>query len=239
MKRRTIIIIFTISLLVGMGIVMQSRVTNGLMLYVAPSTVQDYKTMAEGEQQNLENIQGRIADANEKLQNYEDNLDNQENQDIIDNINDEYMKYGIFSGRLSVAGPGVILTVDDGNRELFLGEDINNVLVHDEDIFIIINELKRAGAEAISVNGQRILHDTSISCSGYTVRINGVTYARPFEIQAIGDARKMTSMLLGPEGYGTYLKEWGVIFKIKTADEIVIEGTADVDRYVYKYSKTI
>ncbi|MDD2217627.1 MAG: DUF881 domain-containing protein [Eubacteriales bacterium] len=239
MNRRTIIIIFSIALLVGIGIVAQSRVTNGLMLYVAPSTVQDYRAMAEGEKQNLENVQNRINDAKEKLQDYEENLYNQESKDILENISDEYIKYGIYSGRLSVHGPGVIITVDDGNRELFDGEDINNLLVHDEDVFMIINELKRAGAEAISVNGQRILSDTSISCSGYTVRINGVTYARPFKIQAIGNARKMSSILLGPEGYATNLKEWGVIFKIKTSDEIIIEGNSDVDNYVYKYSKTI
>lgn len=239
MNKRTIPIVFCIALLIGIGIVAQSRVTDGLMLYVAPSTVADYKSMAEGEVQNLAKVRAQIKTETEKLDEYEQSLNDAEQQRILDNINADYFKYGIYTGKIAVKGPGVIVTVDDASRDLFEGEDINNLIVHDEDIFMIINELKRAGAEAISVNGQRILADTSISCAGYTVRINGVTYARPFEIKAIGNARKMSSVLLGPEGYGTNLKEWGVIFKLKTADEIVIEGSDAVDTSVNKYSKAV
>ncbi len=239
MNKRTICIMFCIALLVGVGIIAQSRVTDGLMLYVAPSTVEDYKSMSEGEIQNLANVREQIATETAKLNEYEKSLNDAEKQKILDNINDAYIKYGIYMGKLPVKGPGVIIIVDDGRRELLEGEDINNLIVHDQDIFMIINELKRAGAEAISVNGQRILSDTSISCAGYTVRINGVTYARPFEIKAIGNARKMSSVLLGPEGYGTNLKDWGVIFKLATSDEIFIDGSNDADNQLNKYSKAL
>lgn len=239
MNRATMAIIFFFCIFVGAGIIAQANVTNGMMLYVAPSAIEDYKIMTEGEKQNLSNVQEQINEAKEKLNEYEKNLHDEETQDILSNIEAEYMKYAMYTGKASVKGPGVIITIDDGDRDLFEGEDTNNVIVHDEDIFMVINELKRAGAEAISVNGQRILQDTSISCAGYTVRINGVTYARPFEIKAIGNARKMSSILLGPAGYGTNLKEWGVIFQLKTSDEITIFGSDDIDSYTNKYLKTV
>ena len=86
--------------------------------------------------------------------------------------------------------------------------------------------MKKNGAEAISVNGERLIATSSVICSGYTVEINGARYARPFTIKAIGDATKMTSSLIDPEGYGTSLKNWGVLFDIQLSDEIFVPAYA-------------
>jgi len=143
----------------------------------------------------------------------------------------------MFSGAMELRGPGVIITIDDGVRPLFEGEDINNILVHDADILIIINDLKKNGAEAISVNGERLVETSSVICSGYTVEINGVRYARPFMIRAIGDGNRMASSLIGPEGYGTSLKGWGVLFEIELSDEVFIP--AYTREKIYKYMEIV
>jgi len=206
------------------------------MLYVSATAISDYKTTIESEKREIEKTKKLIEDSKKELALYEgasgDNTDI-----LVSNIEKEKNLYGMFSGAMDLRGPGVIVKIDDGVRDLFEGEDINNVLVHDADILIVINDLKKNGAEAISVNGERLVENSSVICSGYTVEINGVRYARPFTIRAIGDGNRMASSLIGPEGYGTSLKNWGVLFKIELSDEIFIPAYAH--EKIYKYTEKV
>lgn len=111
--------------------------------------------MIASEQATTENIKEQIKEAELLLAEYENDKFNEEENVVESNIRDEWTKYSILAGACDVKGPGVEITVDDGKRDLYAGEDINNLLVHDIDILMIINELKHSGAEAISVNGQR------------------------------------------------------------------------------------
>ena len=224
---------FFICVLIGIGVIVQARITDGQMLYVSPNAISEYQAMIESEKQAVNTLGQQREDAKKLLAEYDKDMSDPDNHIIIKNIENEFKKYQMFVGAVDVAGPGVVITVDDGTRDLYAGEDINNLLVHDADILMIINELKRCGAEAISVNSQRVCQTTEISCSGYTIRINGQTYARPFIIKAIGDGKKMVSAFLGPEGYGTSLKQWGVQFSIELDDEIVVEALENQENVKY------
>lgn len=231
MKRKNVLL-FLLCVILGFGLVIQGKATKGQMLYVSAKTISDYKTTIESEKIEIEKTKKLTAESEEELALYEElNADNTDL--LVSKIEKEKDLYAMFSGAVDLKGPGVIVTIDDGVRDLFEGEDINNVLVHDADILIIINDLKRNGAEAISVNGERLVATSSVICSGYTVEINGVRYARPFTIKAIGDANRMTSSLIGPEGYGTSLKNWGVLFKIELSDEIFVPAYAYQKPYQY------
>lgn len=230
---KRLFLVFLVSLFVGTFIVVQMRTNPGQMIYTSRKAIDDYETMILSEQKTTEDIRKQIEAAEKLLEEYKADSDNPETTIVLDNITSEHDKFAIISGACDVKGPGVVITVDDGNRDLYFGEDINNLLVHDLDILMIINELKDCGAEAISVNGQRIIDSTAINCSGWTIRINGRTYARPFVIEAIGDGKEMVSDLLSPHGYGTSLREWGVQFSIETANEIVIEGYSEERNFFY------
>ena len=56
----------------------------------------------------------------------------------------------------------------------------------------IVNELRAAGAEAISINDQRLIGTSEIRCSGPTITVNGKIFAPPFIIKAIGDTKTFT-----------------------------------------------
>lgn len=232
MKNRDFLL-FLVSVLVGVTLVTQLNTSHGQMIYTSRKTIDDYKAMIAAEEKTTSDIYQQIEAAEKLLEEYREDMEDTETTVVVDNIASEYSKYMMLAGTADVKGPGVIITLDDGNRELYGGEDINNLLVHDLDILMIINELKDCGAEAISVNGQRIIDSTSISCSGWTIRINGRTYARPFVVEAIGDGKTMVSNLLAPHGYGTSLREWGVQFAVETADEIIIEGYSEERDFLY------
>lgn len=231
MNRRNILI-FLLCLFVGFGLVVQQRMTQGQMLYVSAKAITDYETTIESEKLEIEKTKLLLIHRQEDLTLYEN--ENTDSPDLVAaNLQEELNLYGMYSGVVPLMGPGVIITIDDGIRDLFEGENINNLLVHDIDILMIINDLKKSGAEAISVNGERLVENSSVSCSGYTVEINGVRYARPFTIKAIGDGNRISSSLIGPEGYGTSLKNWGVLFNIEMSDEIMIPAFNQDTMYKY------
>jgi len=235
MNRRNILI-FLLCLLIGFGFVVQERMSEGQMLYVSAKAITDYETTIESELLEIEKTKLLVEQRRGELALYEgENVDSP--GVVLENLQKETTLYGMYSGAMALEGPGVVITIDDGVRDLFEGENINNLLVHDVDILMIINDLKKSGAEAISVNGERLVESSSVICSGYTVEINNVRYARPFTIKAIGDGNRMAASLIGPEGYGTSLKNWGVLFNVELNDEITIP--AYLQEKTYRYTQKV
>ena len=141
-------------------------------------------------------------------------------------------------GFSEVTGPGVILTLSDSKiaPNSAMVSDLNELLVHDMDVLSVINELKNAGAEAISINNQRLINTSSISCGGNIITINGEKVGAPFVIKAIGLPEQLAS-LSRPGGYLSILKDYGIGTDLKKSDSITVEKyTGVVD---FKYAKTI
>lgn len=112
----------------------------------------------------------------------------------------ELERMKIMAGLVPVKGPGVIVNLADSPERVSPEEDQNLYMIHDSDIRDAINELKAAGAEAISVNGQRIVALSAIRCSGPIIEINGKAIPSPYEIRAIGDPDTLESALNLPMG---------------------------------------
>lgn len=235
MKKR-IILIFIICFIVGFLISVSAKLTDGQHLFVSPNVISDLKTTIESEKNDLESLSKLVTTTKEDLSKLQNN--NISDNTFKNQISKELDNYKLVSGGLNVKGEGVIVTIDDGTRALQEGEDPNNVLVHDADLLIVLDELKTAGAEAISVNGQRFVNTSEIACSGYTVRINNQLFARPFIIQAIGDSKRMAAVLVAPESYGTLLKDYGLTFKVKISDDISISKFSEGFNFKYMVKNT-
>lgn len=93
------------------------------------------------------------------------------------------------AGLTRVAGAGLTVTLSDAPKEVqeSSDEDINSLVVHQQDIQAVVNAFFDAGAEAVTIQGQRIVSSTGIQCSGPTVQVNGLYFPQPYEISAIGD----------------------------------------------------
>lgn len=144
-------------------------------------------------------------------------------------------------GLSEVTGEGITITVND-NQKISLNSwlaDPNLLIVHDTDLIYIVNELRNAGAEAISINGQRIVTTTAIECNGNVIKVNGEKIAAPFEIKAIGFPELLTSIdRFG--GYVDYLEESRYLdVTVKTSDKekITIPKYTGVMKFEYAESK--
>ena len=126
-------------------------------------------------------------------------------------------------GLSEVKGPGVTITVKDSDVDASTLIDSSNFLVHDKDILNIVNELKNAGAEAISINEQRIVNTSEIVYVGNSiVYINQQRILSPYTIKAIGNQTYLESILLGNGGYVDELKKIGFDVDIERSNKISI-----------------
>ncbi len=139
------------------------------------------------------------------------------------------------NGATDLRGPGITIRMTDNLTSDSLS--INEKIVHDLDVRIIISELNAAGAEAIAINGKRIVSTTEVICIGPVIRINGEVVAAPFIIKAIGDPELLLGRVIdSPESYAHNLKEnYGIdIMAIKSYD---ISIPKNKEKFKIKYAK--
>ena len=139
----------------------------------------------------------------------------------------------LLSGRTAVEGPGIVITIDDSSQKSTAGEDMNLYLVHDEDLLKVINELRAAGAEAISINGQRLTATSEIRCAGPTVSVNNVRSAPPFEIRAIGSIHDLENAINMRGGVADTLKVWGINMTLQSSNNVWIPAYKNPISYKY------
>lgn len=157
---------------------------------------------------------------------------NSELEESRNQINDGNKMIGL----TDVNGSGVIITVADSDIDANSVLNSNDLLVHDSDILKIVNELKNAGAEAISINGQRVIITTPIICGGNIININWERIGSPFEIKAIGSPESLAN-LSRPGGWLSSLEDRGIKVNLKKVNNIDIPKYSGVLNF--KYLKSV
>lgn len=99
-----------------------------------------------------------------------------------------------YLGLVPVQGSGLKVTLQDGDYNPN-SVNPNDYIVHESHVFQVINELYISGAEAISINGQRIHSNSYIVCTGPVITVDGVQYPAPFIIEAIGEPKVLSSSI--------------------------------------------
>ena len=124
------------------------------------------------------------------------------------------------AGETEMEGKGIVFTLDDSKQAAKTGENKNLYIIHDEDLLRVINELRAAGAEAISLNGQRLIGSSEIRCVGPTVLVNERRLAAPFVILAIGNPQTLESSLKLRGGVIENFKFWGIKADVIQSDKV-------------------
>lgn len=147
------------------------------------------------------------------------------------------------AGLTEVRGPGIRLTITDNAqaRQFTDPSGFGPGMVHDFDLQGIVNELRVAKAEAISIRGAdgpriRVTGFTPIRCVGPVIQINYEPVAVPFVIEAIGEQGTLESALNLPDGIidGLRAPKNGLPalpIKIERRDELVLPAGENVPRF--------
>ena len=113
------------------------------------------------------------------------------------------------AGLAPVRGPGVTITLNDAPDDALAaaGDDVSDLIVHQQDIQAVANALWAGGAEAMTIQGQRVVATTGIKCVGNTVVLHGVPYSPPYRLSAIGPVDGMLAAVDGSPYIALYLQQ--------------------------------
>lgn len=147
--------------------------------------------------------------------------------DTVASAKEEQLKINnTLLGLTNVKGSGIVIEMEDGRIEnsILEIESSSDLLIHDDDLLSLVNELRNAGAEAIEINGQRIINTSSITCEGNIIKINGERIGSPFTIKAIGSSQGLLyGQITRPGSYLEYMANRQVnVKRVEQLDDILI-----------------
>ena len=131
------------------------------------------------------------------------------------------------SGRLSAGlvalrGPGMRVELADSTEADSPSGDVNDLVIHSGDVQAAVNALWRSGAEAISVNGERLVGTSAVLCVGNTLLLNGTVHSPPYVISALGaDRNKFEADALVQRLHGD-AKSFGLKFSVRSLNAVTI-----------------
>ncbi|HEX5268016.1 MAG TPA: DUF881 domain-containing protein, partial [Acidimicrobiales bacterium] len=98
-------------------------------------------------------------------------------------LDDLLRQAGLEAGTAAVRGPAVRVVLDDSTRTS--APNLNDLVIHSQDVQAVINALWRSGAEAVAVNGQRVVATSAVECIGNTLLLDGSVYSPPYVVVGI------------------------------------------------------
>lgn len=157
-----------------------------------------------------ESLEIELEDTYTKIDEYEHNIEN--NEKTLQLIDEELKQNKLLLGQTNVYGEGVIIYYEDDTKKV----DYN-------DLLKLVNELNLAGAEAISINDQRVVNQTEIVNADSYIYINGERTTSPFIIKAIGNKKYLEAALTGKGGLEETAKKNDKKFRVESSSQIQIQ----------------
>jgi len=219
-KKKFRIEIAVISMIIGIMVIMQIRSIEGIGGLVSTQRADDL--LVELNQLTRENQQ-LITRANE-LEDIVNEFESEaaENNQYIERLVREAEEARRTAGFTDVEGEGLVVTLDYEQRDE--EDSFDPFLYNSELLLLLINELNAAGAEAISINGERIINTSEIRLAGNHININGQKHSRPFEFKVIGNKQTLRSAILIRAGIVEVMRNNYIEVNIEDQDEILIEA---------------
>jgi uncharacterized protein YlxW (UPF0749 family) len=214
-------------------------VTSGLAadgLDLRASSVTDLDTVVRQQRERADALQRQVAELNKEVDKLSKGVDDAQVSELQRQV-DELRGPAGFQ---EVHGPAVTVVLSDApkdeiNRAVEKGEvTADELVVHQQDIQAVVNALWSGGAEAMTLQKQRVISTTGIKCVGNTVVLHGVPYAPPYEITAIGDLGALQTALDSSDyiaGYKTYVDTHHLGYEVTTKDDAKMPaytGTSDL-----------
>ncbi len=209
MHKSSQIAIALVCVILGMMVSLQLKVQQSVAANPAFQRSEDLARRLKDAEKERDNLQKEVSELRAKMAGMA------EGRNVIASLTDALQASQMAAGLVAVEGPGVTVSMDDSRRPSKPGEDPNAYIIHDDDILSVVNELLAAGADAVSINDQRLVANTEIRCVGPTISINGVRVAPPITIKAIGDPQTLEAGLRTRGGIIDNLALWGIEVNVK------------------------
>jgi uncharacterized protein YlxW (UPF0749 family) len=212
-KITVIVAMGLVALILTLTIFMQFK-TVSLTDITAIETMRETELREElaGWKTKYEETETKLTEIEEKINTYKTEMQDASKAELL--IKEEYDDTQDYLGYTDLEGQGIIITLKNTPEKSVVSENI----------LTLVNELRLAGAEAISVNDERIVNTSEIiDVDTRFVIINGQRLVEPFVIKAIGDQKYLESSITIKGGYIDTMKANDIDVTYDTSDKVLIQ----------------
>ncbi|MGH9010852.1 MAG: DUF881 domain-containing protein [Acidimicrobiia bacterium] len=132
----------------------------------------------------------------------------------------------MWAGTTAMSGPGLEVRLSDSPEVKASESDRESLAVHDVDLQLMVNALWAAGAEAVAVNGQRLVATSPIRAAGETITVNFRPLVPPYKVEVIGADKKQFERSAVAERFRRWVEDYGLGFAVKHKSKIVVPAYA-------------
>jgi len=209
------------------GLLFVTSAINAKGLDLRASSVTDTVSLVKQERARVDSLQSRIQALNTEI----DVLGQQNPNNAVRRQRRGLEILQQQANFAATSGSGVIVTLDDAPKEVRKqavadgSPPVEELIVHQQDIQAVVNALWAGGAEAISIQNQRVIATTGIKCVGNTVRLHGQTYAPPYVIKAVGnpgDLERSLNDSTDVQAYQSYADTFQLGWELLSASHVAI-----------------
>ena len=211
----------TVVVFAAAGLLMVTSAENAAGTDLRPERYDDLAGLAREQAARVADLRAKVARLNREV----DALSEGEAGSALRKVRDRAPAERRAASLVPLRGPGLRVTLDDAPKDVLVsaGDLVNQALVHQQDIQGVANALWAGGAEALTIRGVRVIATTGIKCVGNTVILNGVPYAPPYDIAAIGDPDRLREAVDDSPYVQAYLRRvevWQLGWKVEREDEL-------------------
>lgn len=222
------VVVFIAALVIGFLIVINIKIKKAPM--AKQLNAKEYKDAIEERNKlfkELEILRDENYESVEKINSYD--VDDEKHEKIVGDMASLLNDYGMLTGLTPVKGPGVVIKIEDGpiNIKEETARDTSSKIFHDKDAFMVLNEIRNAGAEAIAIKNHRVIPSTSINCNGPFLGFeNDTIESAPFYFYIIGDPEQLEVKLTKDGSYINELILRKLRVEIEVKEEIIIPSSS-------------
>jgi uncharacterized protein YlxW (UPF0749 family) len=148
--------------------------------YRLAALIERQQAQNERSRVDVENLQRQLQHTRQSLSSQQEGIASQSS--AIENAN------GV-AGLVALKGRGFVVRLNDSTLDASPTGNANDLVIHSQDVQAVVNALWQSGAEAVSINGERLVATSAVLCVGNTLLLNGTVHAPPYDVSAIGADR--------------------------------------------------
>jgi len=173
-----------------------------------PGRYTDLASLVQSATDDYAALRTRVAEVKKQVDTLTEQVDDADVRRLREQIEDLRDPAGLEPR----SGPGVTVTLSDAPEDVLVQAaekdlDLDLLVVHQQDIQAVVNAMWAGGAEAVVIEGQRVISTTGIKCEGNAVQLQGVPYPQPYEIQAVGDPEALRAALDADPAVAAYRED--------------------------------
>jgi uncharacterized protein YlxW (UPF0749 family) len=174
-------------------------------------------------EQEQEDLRGQIAQAEAQVLDFQ--TASTTSSSALAEVNRRLEEARLATGLTALKGPGVVIEISDSKRVVPDGENPANYIVLVDDLRDIVVALWASGAEAITINGERLVATSSIYGVGSSILVNTAFLSPVFHIEAIGPNGLLDRFLANPAYLGRVaqrISNFSLEFATATSDKLTL-----------------